>query len=162
MEPIAQQYIDAMQEDVEATREDCEAVANSTLLVLFLMGAELDPKMTWPPIVSNGVALWPLPSPYDSGTRRTVPLLVDLNGTGEEGGYLSHCKKNAEEYNVALAESKPDVARAIAKMGPTDSAFVWNNCNALALSVADEAGYGPLQLSEETKAAFYLASGSAR
>src|SRR4030095_6539953 len=109
MKPIPNELIIAMPESVEATKESCQAAADAVLHVLFLMGAELDPKMTWPPVVSNGVELWPMPAPYQSGERRQIRLLVDLNGGGaEEGGYLAHCKRNAEEFNEALEINDPE------------------------------------------------------
>src|SRR4029453_14262537 len=102
MKPIPQELIYKMPESVEATTESCQEAADAVLHVLFLMGAELDPNVTWPPIVSNGVELWPMPTPYESGERRQIRVLVDLNGTGESGGYLEHCQRNAEEFNEAL------------------------------------------------------------
>jgi hypothetical protein len=160
MKSIPNELIVQMPESVEASKESCQAAADATLIVLFLMGAELNPKMIWPPIVSNGRELWKMPAPYDPPAIETVPLLVDLNGGGdEEGGYLSHCRRNAEEYNRALEEAKPYVATEIAKMGPTDAAHVWNYLNALACSVEDEEVYRPLELSEECKQAYYQAVG---
>jgi hypothetical protein len=160
VKPIAQELIDEMPSSVEASKPSCEAAADATLHVLFLMAAELDPKLDFPPIISNGIELWPLPPPYEMGERRTpIPLLIDLNGTGEEGGYLAHCRRNAEEYNEALAESKPDVAKEIAKMGPIDATHLWNFLNSLAFSVEDEDVYRPLELSDETKQSYYRAVG---
>src|SRR4030095_2198413 len=156
MKPIPNELIIAMPESVEATKESCQAAADAVLHVLFLMGAELDPKMTWPPIVSNGVELWPMPPPYESGERRQISLLINLNGRNESG-YLQHSKTNASEYNQALEEAKPDVAKEIARMGPTDSAHLWNYLNSLALSIEDEDIYRAITLSSETKAAFSLA-----
>jgi hypothetical protein len=161
VKPIPQELIDEMPSSVEASKPSCQDAADATLHVLFLMAAELDPKLDFPPIVSSGVELWPLPPPYETGERRTIPLMVDLNGTGEEGGYLAHCKMNALEYNEALAESKPDVAKKIASMGPTDATHVWNFLNSLACSVEDEDVYRPLELSDECKQAYYQAVGLA-
>jgi hypothetical protein len=155
MNKIPEEYIDEMPSSVEATKESCEVAADATLYVLFLMAAELDEELTFPPIVSNGHELWKMPSPYDPPAIRTVPLLVDLNGGGdEEGGYLVHCRRNAQEFNEALDDSKPDVARDLARMSPTDSGHVWNYLNALACSVEDEDIYRPLILSDETKRIF--------
>jgi hypothetical protein len=160
MKSIPNELIVKMPSDVEATRESCQAAADATLLVLFLMAGELDPKLDFPPIISNGRELWKMPTPYDPPAIETVPLLVDLNGGGdEEGGYLAHCKLNAFEYNEALEEAKPDVAKEIARMGPTDAGHVWNYLNALACSVEDESVYRPLELSTECKQAFYQAVG---
>jgi hypothetical protein len=145
---------------VEASKPSCEDAADATLLVIFLMASQLEPKLTFPPIISNGEETWKMPKPYDPPAIKTVPLLVDLNGGGdEEGGYLEHCKRNAEEFNAALEEAKPDVAREIARMGPTDAGHVWNYLNALACSVEDESVYRPLELSTECKQAFYQAVG---
>jgi hypothetical protein len=162
VKPIQNELIEAMPSSVEASKPSCEAAADATLHVLFLMAAELDPKVDFPPIISNGVELWPLPPPYETGERRTVPLMVDLNGTGATGGYLEHCRRNAEEFNRALEEAKPDVAKEIAKRGPTDATHVWNFLNSLALSVEDEDVYRPIELSDETKQAYYQAVGIAR
>jgi hypothetical protein len=160
MKPIPQELIYKMPDDVEASTESCQEAADAVLHVLFLMGAELDPKMTWPPVVSNGVELWPMPAPYQSGERRQIRLLVDLNGGGaEEGGYLAHCKRNVEEFNEALEDAKPEVAEEIASMGPTDSAHIWNYLNALACSVESESVFRPLELSDECKRSYYLALG---
>src|SRR4030095_3274955 len=158
MKPIPNELIIAMPESVEATKESCQAAADAVLHVLFLMGAELDPKLTWPPILSNGVELWPMPPPYESGERRQISLLINLNGR-DESGYLEHCKRNAEEYNRALEEAKPYVATEIAKMGPTDATHVWNYLNSLAFSVEDESVFRALELSDETKESYYRAVG---
>jgi hypothetical protein len=154
MNKIPQEFIDEMPSSVEATKESCEVAADATLYVLFLMATELDEELTFPPIISNGHELWKMPSPYDAPAITTVPLLVDLNGTGDDGGYLLHCRRNAQEFNEAIDESKPDVARSLARMGPTDSGHVWNYLNALACSVEDESVYRPLELSDETKRVF--------
>jgi hypothetical protein len=160
MKPIPQELIHKMPESVMGTKESCQVAADAVLHVLFLMGAELDPKLTWAPIVSSGVELWKMPTPYDPPAIRTVPLLVNLNGGGaEEGGYLAHCRRNAEEFNEALEDAMPDVAEEIANMGPTDSAHVWNYLNALACSVESESVYRPLTLSDECKQSYYLAVG---
>jgi hypothetical protein len=160
VKPVPNELIVKMPSDVEATRESCAAAADATLLVLFFMAGQLEPKLDFPPIVSSGVELWKMPAPYDPPAIRTIPLLTDLNGGGdEEGGYLQHCRRNGEEYNRALEEAKPDVAKEIAKMGPTDSAHVWNYLNALACSVENESVYRPLELSVETKQAYYQAVG---
>src|SRR5262245_35084984 len=105
MNPIPEELIDLMPDSVEATTESCQAAADATLHVLFFMGAQLDPKLDWPPIISGAEEVWPMPQPYASGERRSIPLLVDLNGTGEAGGYLDHCVRNAIEYNEALEDS---------------------------------------------------------
>jgi hypothetical protein len=145
---------------VEATRGSCQAAADATLHVLFLMAGQLEPKLDFPPIISNGRELWKMPTPYDPPAIQTVPLLVDLNTAGAgEDGYLAHCKRNAQEFNEALEEAMPDVAKEIAGMGPTDSAHVWNYLNALACSIEDEAVYRALTLSPETKQSFYQAVG---
>lgn len=159
MKPIAEELIDAMPSAVETTKESCQEAADAVLRVLFEMGMQLEPKLSWPPIISNGYELWPMPAPYAFGERQTVPLLVDLNGMGDEGGYLEHCVRNAVEFNEALAEAKPDVAKEIARMGPTDAGHVWNSLNALACSVEDESVYRPIELSAETKQSYYQAVG---
>ena len=159
MKQIEDELIDMMPESVEATRESCQEAADATLGVLFLMGAELDPKLTWPPIVSSGVELWPMPAPYESGERRRIPLLVDLNGTGDDGGYLLHCRRNAEEFNEALDVDDPELAEKIAAQGPQDAVHVWNYLNALALTCTEESVFRPLTLSDETKGAYYQAVG---
>jgi hypothetical protein len=160
MKAIPNYLIVKMPVAVEASKPSCEAAADATLLVIFLMASQLDPKLDFPPIVSNGQELWKMPTPYDPPAIETVPLLVDLNGGGdEEGGYLEHCKRNAEEFNEALEDAKPDVAKEIARMGPTDAGHVWNYLNALACSVEDESVYRPLELSDECKQAYYQAVG---
>src|SRR5262245_39837615 len=159
MKKIPSEYIDAMPDSVEATKESCQEAADATLLVLFLMAGQLEQKIPFPPIVSNGRELWKMPSPFNPPAIETVPLLVDLNGTGEIGGYLMHVRRNAQEYNEAIEESKPDVARDIAMLSPMDSTHVWNYLNALACSVEDEDVYRPLELSPETKQAYYQAKG---
>src|SRR4030095_6022987 len=151
MKPIPEEIINEMPTSVEASKPSCQAAADDTLLVLFLMAAELDPKLDFSPIISNGIDLWPLPPPYETGERRPTALLVDLNGTGARGGYLEHCRRNAEEYNTALAEEKPDVAKEIAKMGPTDAGHVWNYLNSLACSVQGEMGFRPLEVGDENE-----------
>src|SRR4030095_3438838 len=158
MKPIPNELIIAMPESVEATKESCQAAADAVLHVLFLMGAELDPKLTWPPILSNGVELWPMPPPYESGERRQISLLINLNGR-DESGYLEHCNRNAEEFNPALEDAEPDLAKETAKTGPTGAAPVWNYLNSLACSVEDEDVYRPLELSDECKQAYYQAVG---
>src|SRR5262249_47014455 len=159
MKPIPQEYIDAIPTSVEATRESCQEAADLVLHVLFLMGADAEPKLAWPPILSGDVELWPMPAPHEPGERRTVPLLVELNGGGE-GGYLVACRRNAEEFNKALDESKPEVAKEIASLGPQDSAHLWNSLNSLACSVEDEAIYRPLELSDECERAYHQAVGT--
>src|SRR4030095_13576160 len=101
-----------------------------------------------------------MPTPSDPPPIRTIPLMVDLNGGGaEEGGYLAACKRNAQEFNEALEDAKPEAGAEIASMGPTDSAHVWNYLNALACSVEVEKVYRPFTLSDETKGAYYRAVG---
>jgi hypothetical protein len=160
MKAIPNYLIVKMPVAVEASKPSCQVAADATLLVIFMMASQLEPKLDFPPIVSNGKELWKMPTPYDPPAIETVPLLVDLNGGGdEEGGYLQHTRRNAEEFNAALEEAKPDLAKKIAGMGPTDSAHVWNYLNALACSVEDESVYRPLELSDECKQAYYQAVG---
>jgi hypothetical protein len=160
MKPVPNELIVKMPSDVEATRESCQAAADAVLHVLFFMAGQLEPKLDFPPIISNGHELWKMPSPYDPPAIQTVPLLVDLNTAGAgEDGYLAHCKRNAQEFNEALEEAMPDVAKEIASMGPADSNHIWNFLNALACSVEDEAIYKPLLLSPECKQSFYNACG---
>jgi hypothetical protein len=159
MKPIPQQFIDAMPVKVEATRESCQATVDPVLLVLFFMGGQVKPPLEQtPPIISNGEEVWPLPAKWASGERETVPLLVNLNGAGSDKvGYLETCRRNAEEYNQAILDAKPDVAVGIVNLWPEDSAHVWEYCNALACSVEKSDIYQTLQLSAETKQAYYAA-----
>ena len=155
MKPIPEEAIAAMPTSVEATRESCQEAADATLLVLFLMGEQLDPPAdSWPLVVLNGVEVYPLPAPWTSQERSKIKLLGDLNGTGDEGGYLEHCHRNAIEFNAALETRDLPLAQRIAAKGPVDSAHVWNNLNALAMSVEKGNVYRPLELSAETQEAF--------
>src|SRR5262245_32504678 len=121
MKVIPEELIDQIPTDVEAERSSCQQAADAALHVLFLMGAEVQPRLNWPPIISSGIPVWPLPPPWRSNEERQVQLLVAINGTGsEEPGLLAACKRNAEEFNVAIAEAKLDVAKQIAELGPQD------------------------------------------
>jgi hypothetical protein len=159
MKPIPQELIDVMPTKVEATRESCQATVDPVLLVLFLLGGQLKPPPeSTPPIISNGHELWPLPAKWHLEEDQTIPLLTNLNGTGQDKvGYLETCKRNAQEYNQALEDSKPDVAIGICNLWPADSAHIWEYLNALACSVEKADIYRTLTLSPETKQAYYLA-----
>jgi hypothetical protein len=159
MKPIPQELIDAMPVKVEASRESCQAVVDPVLLVLFLMGGQLKPPPEeTPPIISNGRELWPLPPKWGLEERQTVSLMVNLNGAGpDKVGYLETCKRNAQEYNQAIEDSKPDVAIGICNLWPADSAHVWEYLNALAASVEQGDVYRTLALAPEVKQAYYMA-----
>src|SRR5262245_7207937 len=158
MKKIPEEFIEAMPDRVEATRESCEAAVDPALLVLFLMAGQLEPRLEMPPIVANGHELWPLPAPWGLAERNQIRLLLDLNGAGDNYGYLEHVRRNALEYNEALEDMKPDIAAQIARMTPGDASHVWEYLNALAASVADDI-YQTLPLSPECKQAFYIAKG---
>ena len=84
-----------------------------------------------------------------------MQLLTNLNGTeGSREGWLTHAKKNCEEFNEALATNDLPLANRIIAITPGDCAAIWNDCNALALSTETAGVYRPLVLSEGTKAAF--------
>ena len=70
---------------------------------------------------------------------------------GNVNEWLPHVKKNAEAYNQALAVNDVPTAVRIAEQGVNDSAMIWSNTNALAMSVEDESVYRTLELSPETK-----------
>ena len=166
MNPIPSEVISSIQTQVEANRDSCEEVADKALYPLFLMGAELDPVPEFPLIVSNGVVVYPTPAPWKyappmrqvGGNQKinTQELLNYLNGApatehrGPQPGLLNHVKENCEEYNKALANNDRPTAERIAAQSVSDSAAVWNNCSALAMSVETGSVYKNLSLSEQT------------
>jgi hypothetical protein len=158
MKPIPNEAIDAIPLTVNDSRESCRQAADSVLLVLFAMGLELETLAEWPPILSNGREVWPLPQPWTSDESRAAVLMLTLNGVPGDPGFLAAVKRNATEFNEALETNDIPLAQNIAGEGPTDSAQVWSDTNALACSGETADVYRPLELSQETKAAFALLS----
>lgn len=155
LKKIPLELIQEMPDGVTKERDVCEKAADDTLKVLFFMAAEIAPVENFPLIISNGVEVWPLPAPWISGERRPNIILHDLNGTEDEGGYLTACKRNAEEYNKLIEEGKDDPdaldkAKEVAKLSAGDSAHVWSYLNALVASTTTENVYQTLELSDET------------
>lgn len=158
MNSIPEEYIDRMPSVVDATKESCQAAADATLVVMFLIGAQVEGQ-SWPPIISNGVENWPLPAPWASDEERMVYLLGNLNGTTNETGLLAHTKRNAVAFNDAIAVEAIPEAEVIAKQMPNDSGELWSYLNALAARVEDENVYRTIVLSAETHGAYNVACG---
>jgi hypothetical protein len=161
MDPISSDLINAIPDEIVAEKTDCQLAADTCLMVLFTMADELEPVPEMPLIISNGQELYPMPAPWTyapplrlGGTQiDTKEVLRNVNE------WLPHVKKNGHAYNEALAVNDIPTAERIAQQGVNDSALVWNMCNALAQSVETENVYRPLELSDETKGAFYQAVG---
>lgn len=159
MKPIPEQFINAMPTFVEANKPACQAAADATLLVMFLLGGQLQGQ-EWPPIISNGTESWPLPAPWTSSESRMLNLLGNLNGSVSETGLLAHTKKNAIAFNEAVEGNAIPEAERIAKQMPNDSAELWSYLNSLAFRVEEEGIYKTIQLSAETHGAYALATKS--
>jgi len=154
MNPIPQEHIDSIPDSVEATRESCQLAADKALFVLFFMANELKECPEFPPIISNGAEVWPLPAPWTSDEESVIRLLLNLNGRDDDPGLLPHVKRNASEYNEALQSRDIPVAEKIASQGPDDAAALWNDTNSLALESTKESNFKTLVLSDETKEMF--------
>jgi hypothetical protein len=172
VKPIPEEIINQVPGKVIPDRESCEFAADKALMVLFLMGGELDPVPPFPPILSGKVEVSPLPAPWEyepplkpSGEIDIQELLDYINGApateyrGPQPGLLQHIIENANEYNIALSVNDRPTAERIAGMGPQDSAMAWSTLNSLAQSVTEGSVYSTLQLSGPTKAAYYRAVG---
>jgi hypothetical protein len=161
MNPIPEEVINQVPDEVEPDKESCEDAANQALLLLFMIGGQAAESLIWPPILSNNVEVWPLPAPWTSDQENKRQLLENLNGDPEENqtGLLLHVKINAHAYNRALAEGANPEAERIIGMSPADSNSLWNDLNALAQSVEVESVYKTIVLSDECKIAYYKACG---
>jgi hypothetical protein len=158
--PLPEEIIEAIPTVVQVSRESCQEAADAALLALFSLGVRLDPVPDFPLILSNGHEVWPMPAPWnyavpynDTGWIKIGELLDNLNGVGDDIGLLKHIKLNAQKYNEALESGAESEARAIAEQSPADSASIWNNTNALAMSLTKQI-YHPLSLSAATRAAY--------
>jgi hypothetical protein len=159
MKLIPNEFVNRMPERVLPTYESCQSAADATLTALFMMGAQLDeesqPEDAWPLIVSNGVEVYPLPAPYEENAVALQVHLDNLNGDVTKTGLLPHAHTNALAYNSAILENKPDVAKAIAALGPADAAAIWNNLNGACMALVPEGGmYSPIVLDELTKISY--------
>jgi hypothetical protein len=163
---IPNEFVNQMPERVLPTYESCQSAADATLTALFMMGAQLDeesqPEDAWPLILSGDplVEVYPLPAPYEDNASALQVHLDNLNGDVTKTGLLPHAHTNALAYNSAILENKPDVAKAIAALGPADAAAIWNNLNGVCMALAPAGGvYSPIVLENLTKISYQRATG---
>ena len=156
MDPIGSELINAIPDSIEAERDRLPGGSRYEPLVLFTLANELEPAPEMPPIISNGVELYPLPPPWTyAPPMRLAGRKIDTHQVlATVNEWLPHIRKNAEAYNEALGVNDVPTAVRIAQQGVNDSAMIWSTTNALAMSVEAGNVYRALELSAETKEAY--------
>jgi hypothetical protein len=149
MKPIEQELIDAIPDAVGKTRAGCEEAADTALTVLYTIGEQFKQFLTFPPIFSNGVEVWPVPPPYNLAMTSDIDTAeTSLNE------FLRHTKINADAFNQEVNVNNVPGARSIAEITPKDSGMIWHLANDLGRLVAADEGetiFRTLDLSENTE-----------
>ena len=86
MDPIGSELINAIPDSIEAEKDDCQEAADTSLFVLFTLANELEPAPEMPPILSNGVELYPLPPPWTyAPPMRLAGRKIDTHASSRDG-----------------------------------------------------------------------------